>query len=132
MACLDAAAGETERYREMHKSPYKSEYETACDAVRRAYPQLVHDMARAQNPDAWAEHKLGKLGHKPPSLPQPRGQREQSGEEPPTETSGRGGIPAPQWEFGAQRCRGDDTCTRGHEAVGRSDSQVVGLGQADI
>jgi len=43
----------------------------------------VHATARAKNPEAWQEHKLGKLGQKRPTLPQWRHQREQAGDEHP-------------------------------------------------
>jgi hypothetical protein len=104
MACLDGAAGEQEGNREFRKaaSPYKTEFEAECDAIQRMYPHMkegqVHDMARAKNPAAWQEHKLGKLGAKKPAVPQHRHQYQTSGEEPPQPTTGRGRIPAPQWE----------------------------------
>src|SRR5262249_3577106 len=106
MACLDRAAGEQEGHHEFHKSasPYKTEYEAACDAVRREYPDLkegeIHDVARARNPGAWAEHKDGtarKLGGNKGTLPQSRGQHERSGEAPPEPTTGRTGRTPPQW-----------------------------------
>jgi hypothetical protein len=106
MACLDAAAGEQEGNREFDKaaSPYRTEYEAECAAIQQMHPDMkqsdVHDMARAENPEAWREHRDGraqKLGHKKPSLPQSRGQHERSGEAPPKPTSGRSGQTPPQW-----------------------------------
>jgi hypothetical protein len=106
MACLDQIAGDHDR--EMSKRDQhglKTDYEKECEDVQRMYPHMkasaVHDHVRSKNPELWAEHKkISKLGSHLGDLPQPRGQRERSGEEPPKATSGRSGREGSQWESG--------------------------------
>jgi hypothetical protein len=101
MAALDGAAAEQEHNRDFHKRDDKSEYEEKFDETKRQYPHLsdskVHDYVRARHPEAWEDHKLGKLGGKGRQLP--RGHVPQPGEEHPTAaTSGRTEPShAPQW-----------------------------------
>ena len=94
MQCLDSIAGENELVLEMRKASSRSKYEDVFDKIKRAYPHLTdsqaHDFARQSDPQAWADHKTQKLGSGG-VMPQARGQREVSGEEPPKPTTGREG-----------------------------------------
>jgi hypothetical protein len=124
MQCLDAIAGEQELALEMRKRGSRTAYEDLFDEIKRTHPDLsdgkAHDYARQRDPEAWEEHKkLGKLGG---GLPQARGQRETSGEEPPTATSGREGRTPPQWR---SRHSGSPPTTPEPKPERRSDSPTV-------
>jgi hypothetical protein len=124
MQCLDAIAGEQELALEMHKRGSRSAYEDLVDEVKRAYPHLseskAHDYARQKDPQAWLDHKLQKLGGG--NLPTPRGQRERSGESPPTATSGREGRTPPQWQ---SQHSGSPPTTPEPKPERRSDSPTI-------
>jgi hypothetical protein len=100
MQCLDGIAADHDEA--LAKRDLPTDYEVECDHVRQMYPHMkesdVHDHARARNPEAWAQHKLGKMGGG--NLPQPRHQVQQAGDEhPQAARSGRKQPSrAPQWE----------------------------------
>jgi hypothetical protein len=87
MQYLDGAAAEQEQNRELHKRDLKSDYEAKFDEAKQMYPHLsdskIHDFVRARHPEAWEDHKLGKLGGR--RLPQ--GHVPQPGDEHPARRS---------------------------------------------
>jgi len=102
LACLDAATAEQDAWRNFHKrqpagdvhapGSLGHEYEHELDRLRSLYPgqkeSKLHDLVRSRRPDLWENYKMRKLGGG--SLPRPRHQVEQAGDEDPrAATSGR-------------------------------------------
>jgi hypothetical protein len=81
-------------------NPLPSDYEVACNNIRRNYPHLseseVHDEARKANPEAWEQHKTTKLGTGKPLPRQAVGEQYAENEgKPPEATSQRSPTPRP-------------------------------------
>jgi hypothetical protein len=131
MQVLDDIAAEQHAWTDMRKgSPVAadvhtlSSYNELLDKARSMYPTMseskLHDFVRARHPEAWEAHKLQKLGSG--GLPRARGQRERSGEDPPTPTTGRGGRTAPQWQSDHS---GSPPTTPAHAAEHPSDTPTI-------
>jgi hypothetical protein len=110
MQVLDDIAAEQRTWTDMRKgSPgaadvhAPSSYNDLLDKARSMYPTMseskLHDFVRARNPDAWADHKLQKLGSGG-NLPQHRHQYQQAGDEHVTAATSMRTPPgrAPQWQ----------------------------------